>query len=285
MANCLTRKTSNKFYEALLLLILIPIIGFSLYKYGYLDYSKGLVSIITSFKVLWLLLINIIITFLSSTFLKDNYPYRYYETIILTLLLPSRIPYIVDIVGVLIYNLNRKYLYNNCLNNIAISKLLITVFLMALNKNNYLSLYQEQVNSLYTISDLLWGASIGSIGSNNLIILILSYLLLSNISIYKKDIPGYAFLSYILTLGIYGLINNNLIALMKLTLNSTVLFSIIFVSSINISSPVGKKLRRIYGILVGILSFIFLTINPYDAGVIGIIISNIIINLILRGCN
>lgn len=285
MANCLTRKTSNKFYEALLLLILIPIIGFSLYKYGYLDYSKGLVSIITSFKVLWLLLINIIITFLSSTFLKDNYPYRYYETIILTLLLPSRIPYIVDIVGVLIYNLNRKYLYNNCLNNIAISKLLITVFLMALNKNNYLSLYQEQVNSLYTASDLLWGASIGSIGSNNLIILILSYLLLSNISIYKKDIPGYAFLSYILTLGIYGLINNNLIALMKLTLNSTVLFSIIFVSSINISSPVGKKLRRIYGILVGILSFIFLTINPYDAGVIGIIISNIIINLILRGCN
>lgn len=285
MANCLTRKTSNKFYEALLLLILIPIIGFSLYKYGYLDYSKGLVSIITSFKVLWLLLINIIITFLSSTFLKDNYPYRYYETIILTLLLPSRIPYIVDIVGVLIYNLNRKYLYNNRLNNIAISKLLITAFLMALNKNNYLSLYQEQVNSLYTASDLLWGASIGSIGSNNLIILILSYLLLSNISIYKKDIPGYAFLSYILTLGIYGLINNNLIALMKLTLNSTVLFSIIFVSSINISSPVGKKLRRIYGILVGILSFIFLTINPYDAGVIGIIISNIIINLILRGCN
>ena len=285
MANCLTRKTSNKFYEALLLLILIPIIGFSLYKYGYLDYSKGLVSIITSFKVLWLLLINIIITFLSSTFLKDNYPYRYYETIILTLLLPSRIPYIVDIVGVLIYNLNRKYLYNNRLNNIAISKLLITVFLMALNKNNYLSLYQEQVNSLYTTSDLLWGASIGSIGSNNLIILILSYLLLSNISIYKKDIPGYAFLSFILTLGIYGLINNNLIALMKLTLNSTVLFSIIFVSSINISSPVGKKLRRIYGILVGILSFIFLTINPYDAGVIGIIISNIIINLILRGCN
>ena len=279
------RKTSNKFYEALLLLILIPIIGFSLYKYGYLDYSKGLVSIITSFKVLWLLLINIIITFLSSIFLKDNYSYRYYETIILTLLLPSRIPYIVDIVGVLIYNLNRKYLYNNRLNNIAISKLLITVFLMALNKNNYLSFYQEQVNSLYTTSDLLWGASIGSIGSNNLIILILSYLLLSNISIYKKDIPGYAFLSYILTLGIYGLINNNLIALMKLTLNSTVLFSIIFVSSINISSPVGKKLRRIYGILVGILSFIFLTINPYDAGVIGIIISNIIINLILRGCN
>ena len=285
MANCLTRKTSNKFYEALLLLILIPIIGFSLYKYGYLDYTKGLVSIITSFKVLWLLLINIIITFLSSTFLKDNYPYRYYEVIVLTLLLPIRIPYIVDIVGVLIYNLNRKCLYNNHLNNIAISKLLITFFLMVLNKNNYLSLYQEQVNSLYTTSDLLWGASIGSIGSNNLIILILSYLLLSNISIYKKDIPGYAFLSYILTLGIYGLINNNLIALMKLTLNSTVLFSIIFVSSINISSPVGKKLRRIYGILVGILSFIFLTINPYDAGVIGIIISNIIINLILRGCN
>ena len=69
MANCLTRKTSNKFYEALLLLILIPIIGFSLYKYGDLEYSKGLVSIITSFKVLWLLLINIMITFLSSTFL------------------------------------------------------------------------------------------------------------------------------------------------------------------------------------------------------------------------
>ena len=67
---------------------------------------------------------------------------------------------------------------------------------------------------------------------------------------------------------------------MKLTLNSTVLFSIIFVSSINISSPVGRKLRRIYGLLVGILSFAFLTINPYAAGLIGIIIANLIINLI-----
>ena len=280
MPSYLTRKASNKFYEGLLLLILLPIIGFSLYKYGYLDYSKGLVSLLASFKVLWLLLINIIITFISSNLLKDNYPYKYYETIILTLLLPIRIPYVIDIIGILVYNLIRKYLYTYHLNNITISKLLITVCLMILNKNNYLSFYQEQVSSLYTTSDLIWGASIGSIGSNNLVILILCYLLLCNVIIYKKDIPWYAMLGYTMTLGIYGLINNNLIYLMKLTLNSTILFSIIFVSSINISSPVGRKLRRIYGLLVGILSFTFLTINPYDAGVIGIIIANLIINLI-----
>lgn len=280
MPSYLTRKTSNKFYEGLLLLILLPIIGFSLYKYGYLDYSKGLVSLLASFKVLWLLLINIIITFINSNLLKDNYPYKYYEIIVLTLLLPIRIPYIIDIIGVLVYNLIRKYLYTYHLNNIAISKLLITVCLMILNKNNYLSFYQEQVSSLYTTSDLIWGASIGSIGSNNLVILILCYLLLCNVIIYKKDIPWYAILGYTMTLGIYGLINNNLIYLMKLTLNSTVLFSIIFVSSINISSPVGRKLRRIYGLLVGILSFAFLTINPYDAGLIGIIMANLIINLI-----
>ena len=280
MPSYLTRKTSNKFYEGLLLLILLTIIGFSLYKYGYLDYSKGLVSLLASFKVLWLLLINIIITFISSNILKDNYPYKYYEIIVLTLLLPIRIPYIIDIIGVLVYNLIRKYLYTYHLNNIAISKLLITVCLMVLNKNNYLSFYQEQVSSLYTTSDLIWGASIGSIGSNNLVILILCYLLLCNVIIYKKDIPWYAILGYTITLGIYGLINNNLIYLMKLTLNSTVLFSIIFVSSINISSPVGRKLRRIYGLLVGILSFAFLTINPYDAGLIGIIMANLIINLI-----
>ena len=280
MPSYLTRKTSNKFYEGLLLLILLPIIGFSLYKYGYLDYSKGLVSLLASFKVLWLLLINIIITFISSNLLKDNYPYKYYETIVLTLLLPIRIPYIIDIIGVLVYNLIRKYLYTYHLNNIAISKLLITVCLMILNKNNYLSFYQEQVSSLYTTSDLIWGASIGSIGSNNLVILILCYLLLCNVIIYKKDISWYAILGYTMTLGIYGLINNNLIYLMKLTLNSTVLFSTIFGSSINISSPVGRKLRRIYGLLVGIFSFAFLTINPYDAGLIGIIIANLIINLI-----
>lgn len=280
MPSYLTRKTSNKFYEGLLLLILLPIIGFSLYKYGYLDYSKGLVSLLTSFKFLWLLLINIIITFISSNILKDNYPYKYYETIVLTLLLPIRIPYIIDIIGVLVYNLIRKYLYTYHLNNIAISKLLITVCLMVLNKNNYLSFYQEQVSSLYTTSDLIWGASIGSIGSNNLVILILCYLLLCNVTIYKKDIPWYAILGYTMTLGTYGLINNNLIYLIKLTLNSTVLFSIIFVSSINISSPVGRKLRRIYGLLVGILSFTFLTINPYEAGLIGIIMTNLIINLI-----
>ena len=39
-------------------------------------------------RILLNILINIIITFISSNLLKDNYPYKYYETIVLTLLLP-----------------------------------------------------------------------------------------------------------------------------------------------------------------------------------------------------
>ena len=151
---------------------------------------------------------------------------------------------------------------------------------MVMGKNNYLSLYQEQVASIYKTSDLVWGASIGSIGSTNLVVLILSYLLLCNVDIYKKDIPWYALIGYSLTLGIYGVINNSIIDLIKLTLNSTVIFSFIFISTINISSPIGKKLKRIYGLLVGIISFIFLQINPHDAAVIAVVISNLICNFI-----
>lgn len=280
MSNTLRRKATNKTYEAILLVVLIPIIIFGWYKFGYLDYSKNLVSLVSSFKVGWLLLINIIITYLMQFIVKDKYPYYYYEVVLLTLLLSIRIPYLIDISVVLVYNIFRKHLNYYHFNSVAIFKLIITLILMMMGKNNYLSLYQEQVASIYKTSDLIWGASIGSIGSTNLVILILSYLLLCNVDIYKKDIPWYALLGYSLTLGIYGFINNNVIDLIKLTLNSTVIFSFIFISTINISSPVGKKLKRIYGLLVGIISFIFLQINPYDAAVIAVVTSNLICNFI-----
>lgn len=280
MSNTLRRTATNKTYEGILLGVLIPVVIFSWYKFGYLDYSKNLVSLVSSFKVGWLLLINIIITCFIQFIMKDKYPYYYYEIVLLTLLLPIRIPYFIDILVVLIYNILRKHLNNYHFNSVAIFKLIITLILMVMGKNNYLSLYQEQVASIYKTSDLVWGASIGSIGSTNLVVLILSYLLLCNVDIYKKDIPWYALIGYSLALGIYGFINNSIIDLIKLTLNSTVIFSFIFISTINISSPIGKKLKRIYGLLVGIISFIFLQINPYDAAVIAVVISNLICNFI-----
>ncbi len=280
MSNTLRRTATNKTYEGILLGVLIPAVIFSWYKFGYLDYSKNLVSLVSSFKVGWLLLINIIITCFIQFIVKDKYPYYYYEIVLLTLLLPIRIPYFIDILVVLIYNILRKHLNNYHFNSVAIFKLIITLILMVMGKNNYLSLYQEQVASIYKTSDLVWGASIGSIGSTNLVVLILSYLLLCNVDIYKKDIPWYALIGYSLALGIYGFINNSIIDLIKLTLNSTVIFSFIFISTINISSPIGKKLKRIYGLLVGIISFIFLQINPYDAAVIAVVISNLICNFI-----
>lgn len=280
MSNTLRRTATNKTYEGILLGVLIPVVIFSWYKFGYLDYSKNLVSLVSSFKVWWLLLINIIITCFIQFIVKDKYPYYYYEIVLLTLLLPIRIPYFIDILVVLIYNILRKHLNNYHFNSVAIFKLIITLILMVMGKNNYLSLYQEQVASIYKTSDLVWGASIGSIGSTNLVVLILSYLLLCNVDIYKKDIPWYALIGYSLALGIYGVINNSIIDLIKLTLNSTVIFSFIFISTINISSPIGKKLKRIYGLLVGIISFIFLQINPYDAAVIAVVISNLICNFI-----
>lgn len=280
MSNTLRRTATNKTYEGILLGVLIPVVIFGWYKFGYLDYSKNLVSLVSSFKVGWLLLINIIITYFIQFLVKDKYPYYYYEIVLLTLLLPIRIPYFIDILVVLIYNILRKHLNNYHFNSVAIFKLIITLILMVMGKNNYLSLYQEQVASIYKTSDLVWGASIGSIGSTNLVVLILSYLLLCNVDIYKKDIPWYALIGYSLTLGIYGVINNSIIDLIKLTLNSTVIFSFIFISTINISSPIGKKLKRIYGLLVGIISFIFLQINPYDAAVIAVVISNLICNFI-----
>lgn len=280
MSDTLRRTATNKTYEGILLGVLIPVVIFSWYKFGYLDYSKNLVSLVRSFKVGWLLLINIIITCFIQFIVKDKYPYYYYEIVLLTLLLPIRIPYFIDILVVLIYNILRKHLNNYHFNSVAIFKLIITLILMVMGKNNYLSLYQEQVASIYKTSDLVWGASIGSIGSTNLVVLILSYLLLCNVDIYKKDIPWYALIGYSLALGIYGFINNSIIDLIKLTLNSTVIFSFIFISTINISSPIGKKLKRIYGLLVGIISFIFLQINPYDAAVIAVVISNLICNFI-----
>ena len=136
MSNTLRRTATNKTYEGILLGVLIPVVIFSWYKFGYLDYSKNLVSLVSSFKVGWLLLINIIITYFIQFLVKDKYPYYYYEIVLLTLLLPIRIPYFIDILVVLIYNILRKHLNNYHFNSVAIFKLIITLILMVMGTNN-----------------------------------------------------------------------------------------------------------------------------------------------------
>ena len=54
MSNTLRRTATNKTYEGILLGVLIPVVIFGWYKFGYLDYSKNLVSLVSSFKVYYL---------------------------------------------------------------------------------------------------------------------------------------------------------------------------------------------------------------------------------------
>jgi len=271
----------KKNYPLLLFLSFIPLIIFAIYKYGYMPYNRNLLSIGESFKVLYLILISFFLSFIFKKIFKFN-NYIYIENLILTFLLPINIPYYLYILLLSIYSILKRLLDRFHINSIVISKLIIIGILILLNKYNYASIYEDSINSMYNIFDVVGGMNINGIGCSNSILLLLIYIYLSNIDIYKKNIPIYCLFSYIISLSIIGILSNNLIYLYKLTFKSSILYSFLYVSTTGISSPIDNKWEIIYSIIIGILSSIFIQYNLYEGPLISILISNILLVILKR---
>ena len=288
MNSYIKSKVNNQKIIILYYIIISLLTIYATYKNGIILYNHSLISFISIFKPLLIVIISIfipgIISYLYNKYLKkDNYyifsDYNLVYFALISLCLPLNISILLYFIIILLLSIINLFIKNNYINNYAIYKLIIVFILYILSIYSYNTLYDLNIETNFNTFDILLGRSIGGIASTNIFLLIIIYLILLLNKAYKSDIPVISFLSYFICLIIYDLIFKNSIILdTKELLLSSFIYGIILIAPMSNYSPMRQISRYIFGVLIGVLSLIFNKLISIQEGIfIAIIISNIIV--------
>lgn len=236
------------------LLCLIPLILYGIYKNGILLYTRDLISFLSIFKIIYLLIISLLIYILVDILIfkkKEIWTLDLLFLMIIPLFMPQNINLFVYgislFISFLISNvLERKIKFNK----MAFCKLFIILVLVVINNYTYLN-PAENLN-IYSLNywDLLWGRNIGGIASTNIILGIIILILFSVLNNYKKIIAICSISAFIIiSLLVSGFNINSL-------LSSSAILGLILLNVDSISTPHSRLGMIIYGIACGILTAI-----------------------------
>lgn len=236
------------------LLCLIPLILYGIYKNGILLYTRDLISFLSIFKIIYLLIIGLLIYILVDILIfkkKEIWTLDLLFLMIIPLFMPQNINLFVYgislFISFLISNvLERKIKFNK----MAFCKLFIILVLVVINNYTYLN-PAENLN-IYSLNywDLLWGRNIGGIASTNIILGIIILILFSVLNNYKKIIAICSISAFIIiSLLVSGFDINSL-------LSSSAILGLILLNVDSISTPHSRLGMIIYGIACGILTAI-----------------------------
>lgn len=284
--------TSIKKISLTYILSLLPLILYGFYKNGIYLYIKKYISLPTMFKPLLLILIGFLIgASVNIIYLKlikkskDN---------IIDIIFSSFHPiYGILIASIISINTNillfsvvtfavlfiSKFI-NNKINLISLSSLIIFFIMNVLNKFTFMNIYEQSSSFKMNAIDYMFGRGSGGILTTNILLIVLSFIILYNSKVYKKNIAIYSSSVFILLTTIYCILTKNIGNIMNMLFTNGILFSFVYVATEPVSSSYTKYGKEIYGILVGILTFIFYLINPALSSLGGILIASIFNSLI-----
>ena len=272
---------------------LLPLILFGFYKNGISLYIKKYVNILEMFKPLVIILLGFLIGAIVNVIYekkinknKDN---------IIDIIFSSLHPIYGILIGCIssintntilfslvtfIILLISKFTKNTKINYITLTSLIIFFIMNIFGKFSFLNAYEVSNNFNMNTIDYLFGKGNGGIVTTNILLLIISYIILYNSNIYKRNIPIYSFISFLLLTIIYCFIKNDIGNIMNMLFTNGILFSFVYIASEPNSSSYTRLGSTIYGIIVGVLSFIFYLINPSLSSLGGIFIASIFNSLI-----
>ena len=284
--------TSIKKISLTYILSLLPLILYGFYKNGIYLYIKKYISLPKMFKPLLLILIGFLIgARVNIIYLKlikkskDN---------IIDIIFSSFHPiYGILIASIISINTNillfsvvsfavlfiSKFI-NNKINLISLSSLIIFFIMNILNKFTFMNIYEQSSSFKMNAIDYMFGRGSGGILTTNILLIVLSFIILYNSKVYKKIIAIYSSSVFILLTTIYCILTKNIGNIMNMLFTNGILFSFVYVATEPVSSSYTKYGKEIYGILVGILTFIFYLINPALSSLGGILIASIFNSLI-----
>ena len=272
---------------------LLPLILFGFYKNGISLYIKKYVNILEMFKPLVIILLGFLIGATVNVIYekkinknKDNIKdiifsslHPIYGILIgcissinTNIILFSLVTFIILLIS--------KFIKNTKINYITLTSLIIFFIMNIFGKFSFLNAYEVSNNFNMNAIDYLFGKGNGGIVTTNILLLIISYIILYNSNIYKRNIPIYSFISFLLLTIIYCFIKNDIGNIMNMLFTNGILFSFVYIASEPNSSSYTRLGSTIYGIIVGVLSFIFYLINPALSSLGGIFIASIFNSLI-----
>jgi electron transport complex protein RnfD len=128
--------------------------------------------------------------------------------------------------------------------------------------------------------DLSLGFRAGALGESALLVCILGSILLLSLNIIKFEIPAAIILSFSIMVRIFGtglpgedLFSGDILFALS---NGGVFFASFYMATDPVSSPVGKKACIIYGIFIGVLTFLFRRYGNFTEGIVyAVLIANV----------
>ncbi len=274
------------------LISLIPLIIYGFYKNGIMLYNKKLVGIFGLFKPIIFLILGILIgalvNLIYETYIKKNK-----DTIIDKIFSSFHIVYGALISCIVSINTNiflfiiisfltlflSKFVKNK-LNFVALCALIIFFIMNIFGKFSFLNIYETTNNLKLDTIDYLIGRGSGGIFTTSIIALIISFLILYFSKTYKKVIPIFSIISFFSLVIIYCIFKSDIGNILNMTFTNGILFSFIYIANEPTSSSYTKKGQIIYGLLVGITTFLLYLIQPALSVLGAILIASILHSLI-----
>ena len=295
-----------------LLIALVPIVIFSIYKNGYIPYSHGLISFIEIFEPLVKIFIGALTSFVIESvyaliFRKRNYlknSYAFFPGLFLALILPLNVPLYVLVVASIIASISKLVcggFGKNIFNPALIGYLFVILFFSSvLTTDNYFNAYEldtiskptpltnasmvsgignyEQLVKPYgNLSDFLIGTIPGSLAETSALLCIVAFIYLTATGTIKWRIPlVYVTTVFLITFGIGRLLGQGIYYPLFHLLSGGLMFGAVFMTTDPVTSAVTPVGQILQGFLLGIITVIFRFV-----GVEGVAYSILIVNAII----
>lgn len=266
MPICIHFENDFKHFKEIFLGLLFLLFLSGFYKNSLNYYFFNQLNLIETLKPLLFLFISLGVSVIFNFFRKKSIWQDLEENLILSLIIPPAFPLLIYLFLIIAYNFGKIKLKNNIFSNILFFKIITIIISTFFLKINYENIIEQTNPYFYGTLDLFLGKNVGNFGTTSILLLIFIFILLSCNFYYKKEMPIWTILSYSVPIFVFSLIKNDFL-FTKEILNSHLWFTAIFLVPLNKYSPVSKKWKIIYSVLVGIISFLLINILKIEDGV------------------
>nr|MBP3258947.1 RnfABCDGE type electron transport complex subunit D [Bacilli bacterium] len=293
-----------------LIISLIPIVLFSVYKNGVLPYLKGYTNFFGMLYPLVFIILGCMSTLVTEEIflivfkkkkgnelldsIKDGY--GIIPGLFLSLVLPINTPLAILFIGGIFALLIGKMIYGGFGYNIFNPALIGAIFVITcygtlistnggyinrleldtvssatpltnVNLVNDIS-YDTLVKPYGGISSFLIGTIPGALGETSSILIILAFIYLTITKTIKWRIPTSYILTFILMVSLYSCITNmGTWYILFEVLSGGLLFGAVFMATDPVTSPVTPKGQILYGMALGLMTFLIRYLTSYPEGV------------------
>jgi len=239
-----------KYIQHLYYLLLIFAI-FGIYKNGVIPYQNNLITLINVFKPLFLIVISVGISFISSLLFKEKFfSYRLISNTLIGLLVMPNISYIIYIAILVILNVMYHFIRFNIP---SFYMVISSIVLIVMHNYSYLNSYEATHSLKYGFLDYLFGKGYGGIGNTFLLLTIILAIIYICIKQYKKHIVISFMITHVLLTIVYCFITKDLS--IGNIINNNILFGTVFVATLPLYSPYTRGGCYLYGVTLAIICF------------------------------